>query len=91
MCTHLKCHDEAILKKTHNIPYVKKITKKISLLCLLTEHVYMVPKVFEPLKFDCFCKIILYSSLLDEKKVCSCFYNLCQTKIFNMNVLLYQI
>ena len=51
--------------RTHNIPSYKKSMR--SLLCLLTLHYYqpslalttrlelifMVPKVFEPLKFDC--------------------------------------
>ena len=58
--------------RTHNIPYVKENQKDISIKPLdlalsstLTgsnypclELIFMVPKLFEPLKFDCTCTVV---------------------------------
>ena len=73
MCTHYNRSDKAIQMGTHNIPYVTENRKDIPIMpldlaLLLTftgsnypclELIFMVPKVFEPLKFySIFVKIL---------------------------------
>ena len=67
MSTHKNLLDEAILMRTHKYLHLKENREDIptllpDLALLLThissnyprlEHIFMVPKVFEPLKFYC--------------------------------------
>ena len=72
VCTHQNCLNEAILMRTHNIPSCQRKSKRYTYFAsrpgaMLTlsssnypclEHVFMVPKMFEPLKFDCSRKYV---------------------------------
>ena len=77
MCIHQNRLNKAILMRTHNIPSNYKKIKEILIMppdlalsstligsnypCL--ELIFMVPKAFEPLKFDC----KLYTSYFQNK------------------------
>ena len=68
MCTHKNCLDEAILMETHNIRVVALLLTLIIPNCPCFEHLFMGPKVFEPLKFCCImiwkvCKFTISRSM----------------------------